>query len=160
MALARTDLTPVYQVGAATTVGVVTVGSGQTVFIKSVLIHNLNLSTDQNVKVHVVPNSSGSAGSSSSITQIARVGVATADTFFFEPAYPIVLSNNGDWIDVSTSHEYIVVNIGDMLQECSDGYYPSTTHRVIYPLIQNTSRFSLPFFVHARDEVILSKNYR
>ena len=118
MALARTDLTPVYQVGAATTVGVVTVGSGQTVFIKSVLIHNLNLSTDQNVKVHVVPNSSGSAGSSSSITQIARVGVATADTFFFEPAYPIVLRNNGDTLQIqnegSTTESINVLVTGDL----------------------------------------------
>ena len=118
MALARTDLTPVYQVGAATTVGVVTVGSGQTVFIKSVLIHNLNLSTDQNVKVHVVPNSSGSAGCSSSIIQIASVGVATADTFFFEPAYPIVLRNNGDTLQIqnegSTTDSINVLVTGDL----------------------------------------------
>ena len=70
-----------------------------------------------------------------------------------------VLSNDGDWVDVSTSPEYIVVNIGDMLQECSEGYYPSTTHRVINPSIQNTSRYSMPFFVHARDEVQLSEKY-
>ena len=70
-----------------------------------------------------------------------------------------VLSNDGDWVDVSTSPEYIVVNIGDMLQECSDAYYPSTTHRVINPSIQNTSRYSMPFFVHARDEVQLSEKY-
>ena len=70
-----------------------------------------------------------------------------------------VLSNDGDWVDVSTSPEYIVVNIGDMLQECSDGYYPSTTHRVINPSIQNNSRYSMPFFVHARDEVQLSEKY-
>ena len=70
-----------------------------------------------------------------------------------------VLSNDGDWVDVATSPEYIVVNIGDMLQECSDGYYPSTTHRVINPSIQNTSRYSMPFFVHARDEVQLSEKY-
>ena len=57
-----------------------------------------------------------------------------------------VLSNDGDWVDVSTSPEYIVVNIGDMLQECSGGHYPSTTHRVINPSIQNTSRYSMPFF--------------
>ena len=118
MALARTDLTPVYQVGAASTVGVVTVGSGQTVFIKSVLIHNLNLSTDQNVKVHVVPNSSGSAGSSSSITQIARVGVATADTFFFEPAYPIVLRENGEkmivWNEGTVTNSINVLVHGDI----------------------------------------------
>ena len=70
-----------------------------------------------------------------------------------------VLSQDGNWVDVSTSPDYIIVNVGDMLQECSQKFYPSTTHRVINPLDQNISRYSMPFFVHARDEVILSKNY-
>ncbi|OUT39024.1 MAG: 2OG-Fe(II) oxygenase [bacterium TMED6] len=70
-----------------------------------------------------------------------------------------VLNRQGDWVDVSTSAKYIVVNIGDMLQECSNGYFPSTTHRVINPSEQNVSRYSMPFFVHAKDEVILSKKY-
>ena len=70
-----------------------------------------------------------------------------------------VLSQDGNWVDVSTSPDYIIVNVGDMLQECSQKFYPSTTHRVINPSDQNISRYSMPFFVHARDEVILSKNY-
>ena len=70
-----------------------------------------------------------------------------------------VLSKEDDWVDVSTSPEYIVVNIGDMLQECSGGYYPSTTHRVINPSNNNTARYSMPFFVHARDEVKLSEKH-
>ena len=70
-----------------------------------------------------------------------------------------VMSQNDEWIDVSTSPEYIVVNIGDMLQECSNGYFPSTTHRVINPSNTNISRYSMPFFVHARDEVLLSEKY-
>ena len=70
-----------------------------------------------------------------------------------------VLNRQGNWVDVSTSAKYIVVNIGDMLQECSNGYFPSTTHRVVNPREQNVSRYSMPFFVHAKDEVILSKKY-
>lgn len=70
-----------------------------------------------------------------------------------------VLSQDGKWVDVSTSSDYIVVNIGDMLQECSGGYFPSTTHRVVNPSDKNMSRYSMPFFVHARDEVMLSKKY-
>ena len=47
-----------------------------------------------------------------------------------------------------------------MLQECSEGYYPSTTHRVLNPKNNlEISRYSMPFFVHARDEVILSDKY-
>ena len=52
-----------------------------------------------------------------------------------------VLSQDGDWVDVSTSPDYIIVNVGDMLQECSQNFYPSTTHRVINPLDQSISRY-------------------
>ena len=71
-----------------------------------------------------------------------------------------VLKQDNTWMDVSTSKDYIVINVGDMLQECSGGYYPSTTHRVLNPKYDyHTSRYSMPFFVHARDEVILSDKY-
>jgi hypothetical protein len=112
MALARTDLTPVYQVGSASTVGVVTVGSAQTCYIKSIMIHNLDGTTVQNTKIHVVPNSGGSAGSASSTTQIARLGIGTDDTFFFEPAYPIVMKNNGDTLQIQNEGSAInAVNV-------------------------------------------------
>ena len=71
-----------------------------------------------------------------------------------------VLKKDNTWMDVSTSKDYIVINVGDMLQECSGGYYPSTTHRVLNPEYDyHASRYSMPFFVHARDEVILSDKY-
>ena len=100
MALARTDLSPVVQVGRASTVGVVTVGSAQTCYIKSIMIHNLDRDNLQNCNIYVVPNSSGNVGSISSTNKIARIGIGTDDTFFFEPAYPIVLRSNGDSIQV------------------------------------------------------------
>ena len=70
-----------------------------------------------------------------------------------------VMGSDGKWANVSTSPEYIVINVGDMLKECSNGYYPSTTHRVINPKHNNLSRYSMPFFVHARDEVQLSEKH-
>jgi len=70
-----------------------------------------------------------------------------------------VKNSEDEWVDVSTSPSYIVINVGDMLQECSGHYYPSTTHRVINPKVTNVSRYSMPFFVHARNEVALSKKY-
>jgi len=52
------------------------------------------------------------------------------------------------------------VNIGDMLQEASGGYYPSTTHRVVNPTSEsNESRMSLPLFLHPRPDVRLSDRY-
>ena len=71
-----------------------------------------------------------------------------------------ILTKQGEWINVPYKAENIVINTGDMLQECSKGYYPSTTHRVINPQeSKNVSRFSMPFFVHPRDEVVLSDRY-
>jgi hypothetical protein len=100
MTLNRGNLGFVTQIGAGVTSAVYTVGSAQTAYIKSVLVYNLSPSGTQNVAIHVVANSSGSAGTASSTTRIARIGISTDDTFFFEPAYPITLRSNGDTLQV------------------------------------------------------------
>ena len=70
-----------------------------------------------------------------------------------------VLDNNESWLDVTTDKNTIVINSGDMLNMASDNYYPSTTHRVINPdPHSNVSRYSMPLFLHPRDEVVLNKN--
>ena len=47
-----------------------------------------------------------------------------------------------------------------MLNKCSNGYYPSTIHRVVNPkTTKNNSRYSMPLFLHARDDVVLSDKY-
>ena len=47
-----------------------------------------------------------------------------------------------------------------MLNMASDNYYPSTTHRVINPDPHlNVSRYSMPLFLHPRDEFVLNENY-
>jgi isopenicillin N synthase-like dioxygenase len=65
------------------------------------------------------------------------------------------------WIDVPCDFGNLIVNIGDMLQEASGGYFPSTTHRVINPegADQTKSRISLPLFLHPNPEVVLSERY-
>ena len=71
-----------------------------------------------------------------------------------------VLDLDGQWHDVSCDQDTIIVNSGDMLKMASGGYYPSTTHQVINPkLTENVSRYSIPLFLHPRDEVILSNSY-
>ena len=100
MALNRGNLGFTTQIGAGVTAAVYTVGSAQTAYIKSVLLHNLDQTNIQNVQVHVVENSGGSAGTANTTTQIARIGISTNDSFFFEPAYPITLTSNGDTLQV------------------------------------------------------------
>lgn len=72
-----------------------------------------------------------------------------------------VKDSTNNWIDVKSDYGSLIINIGDMLQECSQGYYPSTSHRVINPKDRksNQSRFSMPFFLHPRDDVSLSDSY-
>ena len=71
-----------------------------------------------------------------------------------------VLDNNENWLNVTTDKNTIVINSGDMLNMASDNYYPSTTHRVINPdPHSNVSRYSMPLFLHPRDEVVLNENY-
>ncbi|MDF2529980.1 MAG: isopenicillin synthase family oxygenase [Gammaproteobacteria bacterium] len=67
----------------------------------------------------------------------------------------------GNWHDVKVDPQTLVVNIGDMLQEASRGYYCSTTHRVVNPQGSDSSkaRLSMPMFVHPKAEVRLSERY-
>ena len=72
-----------------------------------------------------------------------------------------VMSSDGEWIDVPSTFGNLIVNIGDMLQETSAGYFPSTTHRVVNPkgAATDKSRISLPLFLHPRSEVKLSEKH-
>jgi isopenicillin N synthase-like dioxygenase len=72
-----------------------------------------------------------------------------------------VLGKDGLWTDVPCDFGLLIVNIGDMLEEASGGYYPSTVHRVLNPTgaAANKSRISLPLFLHPRREVVLSERH-
>lgn len=72
-----------------------------------------------------------------------------------------VLDLEGNWLEVDTDPGNITVNVGDMLQMCSDNYFPSTTHRVVNPegSSPNKARLSIPMFLHPRADVVLSKQH-
>jgi len=69
----------------------------------------------------------------------------------------------GEWHSVSCDPGMITINNGDMLSLATDGYYPSTTHRVVNPDdgdgITNDSRYSMPMFLHPRPEVPLKDGF-
>jgi len=111
MALAQGNLGNITQVDANTTTAVVTVGSAKTVYVRALEIHSLDPNNIANVQVHVVPNSGGSAGTASSTTRIARLGISTEDTYFFENAYPITLTSNGDSIQIYNENTNDAVNV-------------------------------------------------
>ncbi len=68
---------------------------------------------------------------------------------------------DGEWIDVASQQGDLIVNAGDMLREATDGYFPSTTHRVVNPpdATGNVSRLSIPFFLAPRLDFVLSARY-
>jgi isopenicillin N synthase-like dioxygenase len=68
---------------------------------------------------------------------------------------------DGSWLEVPCDFGNLIVNIGDMLQEASGHYFPSTTHRVINPEGTDVtkSRISLPLFLHPRPDVKLSERH-
>jgi isopenicillin N synthase-like dioxygenase len=72
-----------------------------------------------------------------------------------------VLGQDQQWSDVPCDFGLLIVNIGDMLEEASGGYYPSTVHRVLNPVGEaaKKSRISLPLFLHPRREVVLSERH-
>ena len=71
-----------------------------------------------------------------------------------------VLNSDNKWIDVDSDKGWLIINSGDMLNKCSNEYYPSTIHRVVNPITENNvSRYSMPLFLHPRDEVVLSDKY-
>ena len=72
-----------------------------------------------------------------------------------------VQAKDGSWIEVPCDFGNLIVNIGDMLQEASGGYFPSTTHRVVNPdgADMTKSRISLPLFLHPRPDVVLSERH-
>ena len=68
---------------------------------------------------------------------------------------------DGDWYEVPCDRDSLAINIGDMLEMCTQGYYRSTTHRVINTPNSDVtkSRLSMPLFLHPRSEVRLSSRY-
>jgi isopenicillin N synthase-like dioxygenase len=72
-----------------------------------------------------------------------------------------VLGKDNAWYDVPCDFGLLIVNIGDMLEEASGHYYPSTVHRVLNPVGAGAkkSRISMPLFLHPRREIVLSERY-
>ncbi|HUS53444.1 MAG TPA: 2OG-Fe(II) oxygenase family protein [Thermohalobaculum sp.] len=63
---------------------------------------------------------------------------------------------SGNWHAVPCDPGMIAINVGDMLEMASGGYFPSTVHRVVNPeRAVGGARFSMPMFLHPRPEVVL-----
>ncbi|TFK53835.1 Clavaminate synthase-like protein [Heliocybe sulcata] len=62
----------------------------------------------------------------------------------------------GDWIDVLPIPGTFVINIGRALEHVTQGLARATCHRVVAPLRDTSSRYSIPFFQAMRQELRLN----
>ena len=68
-----------------------------------------------------------------------------------------ILTKEGEWQDATVEEDVVICNIGDMLQRLTNNYLRSTTHRVSASLLQSeSSRYSIPFFVHPNPDWLIS----
>ena len=101
MALTRGRLSNVTAIAAAANADVVTVANNKKVYVKSIAIHDGSTSAGAGVActayVYVVPNG-GSAGNAN---RMFNVALTAKETVLIEPAYPIVLEDTGDTLNVA-----------------------------------------------------------
>lgn len=67
-----------------------------------------------------------------------------------------LLDRTGNWLAIENAPDHLVVDTGDMMARITNGILPATTHRVVNPAGPNVSRYSMPFFVQPRSDVVLS----
>lgn len=67
-----------------------------------------------------------------------------------------LLDRDGTWLAVNSNPGEIVVDTGDMMSRLTNEVLPATTHRVVNPDDSNTTRYSMPFFVHPHSNAVLS----
>jgi isopenicillin N synthase-like dioxygenase len=89
------------------------------------------------------PKSAVRAGAHEDINLITLLIGASADGLE-------ILTKSNEWVPVTVLEDHIVVNVGDMLQNLTNGILKSTTHRVVNPPKEKwgSSRYSIPFFLH------------
>lgn len=106
-----------------------------------------------------LPNGSVRAAAHEDINLVTLLPAATAVGLE-------VQTHHGKWVAIPSQAGDVIVNVGDMLDLATAGFYRSTSHRVVNPAEEEggqtlgvkRSRFSLPLFLHPRPEVVLAPN--
>jgi hypothetical protein len=104
MALRRTELLSIQSVTGIATVGILTVGVtptaggvgiASTTYIRGVIMHNTGLNTCTS-SLYIYPTGTSTPVTGVGVTayRLARVDLASNETFFFETNYPIVLTGS------------------------------------------------------------------
>ena len=69
-----------------------------------------------------------------------------------------IFTKDKKWIPIISEPDQLVINVGDMMERLTNKRLMSTVHRVVNPDISklNTSRYSIPFFMHPKPHMDLS----
>ena len=59
-----------------------------------------------------------------------------------------ILTKEGKWLPIHCEPSEIILDTGDMMAQLTNGLLPAVTHQVVAPENVQTSRYSMPFFVH------------
>ena len=99
MGLQRTKLLGIQAVTGISTVGILTVGTtptavgiASTTYLRGVVMHNTGLAT-ATAGLYVYPSGVSDVSVGQTAYRLARVDIASNETFFFEMNYPLVLVN-------------------------------------------------------------------
>ncbi|RIV18433.1 isopenicillin N synthase family oxygenase [Fibrisoma montanum] len=100
---------------------------------------------------NVVPDGAVRAAAHGDINLITLLMGASADGLQ-------VLRRDGKWIPITALPDQVIVNVGDMLDRLTNHKLKSTIHQVVNPPreLMNTSRYSIPFFMHPRGDMNLT----
>jgi len=101
MGLKRTKLLGIQAVTGINTVGILTVGTtptaggvgiASTTYLRGVVMHNTGLATATS-SLYIYPSSVSDVAFGQTAYRIARVDIASNETFFYEMNYPLVLTD-------------------------------------------------------------------
>ena len=101
MGLKRTKLLGIQAVTGISTVGILTVGTTQTAggvgiasttYLRGVVMHNTGIATATS-SLYIYPNGESNISVGQTAYRLARVDIASNETFFFEANYPIVMTD-------------------------------------------------------------------
>jgi hypothetical protein len=129
MGLKRTKLLGIQAVTGINTVGILTVGVTQTAggvgiasttYLRGVVMHNTGLGTATS-SLYVYPSGESNITVGQTAYRLARVDIASNETFFFEANYPIVL----------TDREKIVVEVTAPVNQTGTGIGSAINYQIL-----------------------------
>lgn len=123
MALKRTKLLNIQSVTGIATVGIFTVGTtptaggigiASTTYLRSIIMHNTGFGTATS-SVYVYPSTVAVSGVAVTSYRLARIDLASNETYFFELNYPLVLVNQDKLVVEITAPSSGGGGIGSMI---------------------------------------------